>query len=176
MGLLKNLKIGQRLALGFGLIIVLIGILGYEAINNLKLLSGLTNKLHKHPLTVSNATLEISGDIVRIHRSMKDVALAKNEEQLVKAWNTANSYEKPVYDNFALVNERFLGDKTNVNEAKQAFADWKAIREEVYQFMQSGERDKAAAITKGKGAKHVADMNNKIDYLVNFAKTRRMNF
>jgi methyl-accepting chemotaxis protein len=70
---------------------------------------------------------------------------------------------------FDLVEERFLGDKSRVLEARQLFTDWKPIRDEVIAHMRKGERTQAAAITKEKGAAHVKRMTGATQYLVDFA-------
>jgi len=173
---LGNLKIGIRLSLAFGLLLVMILGLSLFVINELKTLSSLTGKLYKHPYTVSTAMLRIDGNIVRMHRSMKDVALAKNAEGIDKAVTRVADFEKLVYQDFEIVKERFLGDKAQVNAGLKLFADWKPIRDEVISLMRSGERVKAGDITKGKGAKHVALINKSIKGFVDFAQGKADSF
>ncbi len=50
--------------------------------------------MYQHPLTVSNAILRVDGNIVRIHRSMKNVPLAKNDAEIDAAVKIVNKYEK----------------------------------------------------------------------------------
>jgi methyl-accepting chemotaxis protein len=94
---MRKVKIGLRLGLGFGTVILLVLAVGLFAKMEMKELSGLTNKLYKHPFTVSTSMLKISGDIVRMHRSMKDVALAKNDQQMQKAAAAVDGYQENVY-------------------------------------------------------------------------------
>ncbi len=80
----KDLKIGSRLGIGFSLIILIFILLSLIIINRLDQLTHLTTRMYMHPFTVSNAVLRLDADIVRIHRSMKDVALAKTFDEITE--------------------------------------------------------------------------------------------
>ncbi len=174
--MLNNLKIRNRLLLGFGIVLFfLIGISFFSG-NRMQMLSELTDKLHKHPLTVSNAVLTANGEIIKMHRSMKDVALAKSNEQIDNAVQSVNQYEQNVFEQFKIIDERFLGDKSMVNDALNAFKGWKIIRDEVINLKREGKVDEAAAITKGKGADHVRKLSTSIDALRDFAINKAIQF
>ncbi|OAN51422.1 hypothetical protein A6A04_16000 [Paramagnetospirillum marisnigri] len=169
MSLLSNLKISARLYVGFALILVLtlgIGLLGDATDDRL---TELTVKLYRHPFTVTNALQEANTNIVAMHRSMKDVALASNPEELVKAVADVDAREKKVYEKFALVRERFLGDKSDVEAAAKAFADWKPIRDQVIAAIRDGRREDAATITKTLGANQVAQVNATLTKVIAFS-------
>ena len=174
--MLRKIKIGTRLAMGFGLLICLILLLGYVAANSAKTLGGLTEKMHRHPLSVSTSALEAARYIVKMHRTMKDITLAQNDFEIQKAWEEVNDNEKQVYKYLAIVEERFLGDKKLYQDAFDAFYNWRPIREEIYRLMIEGKQDESAKITKNKGAKHVRYMNQKTDALTNFARNKANEF
>jgi len=48
------------------------------------------------------------------------------------------------------------------NETRKLFDNWRPIREEVIEFVRRGEIESAAAITVGKGANHVALLEEKM--------------
>jgi len=173
---LSNVKIGTRLGIGFGVMILLIAITGGLAIRDIKTLSGLTAKMYKHPFTVSNAVLLIESDIIAMHRGMKDVALANDEAGIQAAIRQVEHYESEAYQQFEVVDDRFLGNKTMVTDAKSAFQDWKPIRDEVIDLMRQGKRAEAAAITKEKGAQHVEQLDQYMVALVDFALSKGQQF
>lgn len=172
----NNQKIGMRLGGGFLVILLLSAVLGAIAINGLGTLGDLTVKLYKHPYTVSTNVLSVRGNITAIHRSMKDVALSKDKAGIEAAFNVANKYEQEVFKSLAIIEERFLGDKSQVLKLKQAVIDWKPIRSEVVALMGEGKREQAAAITKGKGAKVVEEINTRIEGLRLFAQNKADGF
>lgn len=72
--------------------------------------------------------LDIRTNIVAMHRSMKDMVLAKSDEQLDATEEIVSEYEQDVFDSFRVISERFLGNKHDVEAAHKAFSDWKPIR------------------------------------------------
>jgi len=169
---IANLKIGTRLSIGFAAVLILTTVLGVTAIYEMRHLEEDIVILHKHPLTVSNAVRDIRTNIVAIHRSMKDVALAESVEEISEASSLVDRYEAEVFKSFKLVRKRFLGNKSDVEKAEQAFSEWKVIRDEVILLMEKGEKRQAAEITKGKGAIHVKAMNKKIQIMIDFASSK----
>ena len=58
---------------------------------------------------------------------MKDVVLSENEGELSFALNEVSSHSEVVVKKFVLIFERYLGDKTDIQHAFQAFLDWEKI-------------------------------------------------
>ncbi len=160
----------------FGAIIALMIAFGLISLRKADTLAELTGKLYRHPLTVSNAVLEANADVITMCRDMKDVVLARNTEDLELAISKVDADEKQVYKHFETVMERFLGDKSRIVEARKAFSDWKAIRSEVIELTRAAKYDEAAAITKGKGAKHVVLLTAQMDGLIGFARDKAAEF
>ncbi len=172
----KNLKIGSRLSFGFSLILLLLVSLSLVGINRMDLLSEQTTMMYNHPLTVSNAVLRINTNIIKIHRSMKDVALAQDTDSIEEYSQIVNLLEKDIYNDFKIINERFLGKKDTYQTALEAFASWKLIRDEVITLMHEGKREKAAEITRGKGARHVVRIEKTMEALGDFAQLKAKDF
>lgn len=176
ISVLRNMKIGFRLFVGFVIMIVLILIVSVFAIYQLTSLAELTTKMYLHPLTVSNAIREIETKIAEMHRSMKDVALAENTASLEAAVKAVDTGEQEVYETFDIIKERFLGDQKDVDDLIQTFDQWKPIRDEVIRLMKNGEKAEAAAITSGKGYNHVRALEEKIHGLIDFASNKAEQF
>jgi methyl-accepting chemotaxis protein len=168
----SNVKIGVRLSGGFVLIMILTAIIGIVAITSINTLADLTDKLYRHPLAVSTEVLRANGDIIAMHRGMKDVALATDQAGIDKAHATIAAYEKHAIEHFDLIRERFLGDMSMVEDARTAVVDWKPIREEVIKLMGQGRRAEAAAITSGKGTQQVALIEKRMKALIDFASNK----
>ena len=79
---LNNIKISYRLIASYVVVVGLMLMLSFVAIKYMKDLSGLTNKLYKHPYTVSTAMLRIKGNIAEIDSLMKSLILTKERKQL----------------------------------------------------------------------------------------------
>ncbi len=173
---MRNLRIKWRLTLGFAGLIALTVFLGFSAYRSMNELAELTARLYRHPLAVSNAVLAANADIIAMHRYMKDVALARAGKDIDLAVKRVDDHEARVFKHFDVVRERFLGESQQVENAIEAFRQWRSIREEVIHLMREGRRDEAAEITKGKGADHVRVLNRHMEGLIEFAHGKAAEF
>ena len=103
---LTNRKIGQRLAIGFTIVAMLTIILGIIAVVGMQQLAKTTADLHEHPLAVSNALRDIQAEILSMHRSMKDVVLAKSDEELQIAIDKVDESEQEALGFFDIIFHR----------------------------------------------------------------------
>jgi len=174
--MLHNMTIRMRLFLSFGMMTAFIILVGLFAIYQMKTLSELTEELYKHPFTVSNTIRDINLNIVRMHRSMKDVALSTTHEELTAATNKVDSYEKETLESFKILYERFLGDKKDISTLEELFIDWKPIRDQVIQLVNSSQRHEAAAITKNKGYLHIQKLEEQAHKVEEFANNKAISF
>ena len=172
----KNTKISYRLGIGFGLLILILASLAVFGINRMNLLSRQTTLMYDHPLTVSNAVLRINTNIIKIHRSMKDVALAHDMACIEESSRIVDNHEEEVYEDFDIINKRFLGEKEKYKKALKVFTEWKAIRDEVISLMHAGKNLEAANITKSKGAIHVSKIEKAMESLGDFAQSKAEDF
>ena len=171
---IQNMKIGTRLIFSFVVLVAILIAISLNSIVQMNNLSSLTNKLYDHPYTVSTAALRVKGTITAMHRSMQDVALAKDAAAIENAAEIVNSYESQAIEDFDLILERVLGDKSDIEAAKRNFINWKEIRDEVITLKENGQNDEAAAITKGKGADHINLIYGQIDGIIDFAESLYM--
>ena len=172
----KNINLGKKIGIGFTILVVMFIGLNVYSLSQMKTLSSLTEQLYKHPLAVSNAVRDINYEIVLIQRWMKDIVLANNNTQIKEAQEAIQRAQEKTLKSFHILEERFLGDTNKLEEAKQIFIKWKPIRDEVIASLSRGEKEKAADITRNKGAKYVQLMNTKMSYLVSFADNKAETF
>ncbi|MBS4096617.1 MAG: MCP four helix bundle domain-containing protein [Sulfuricella sp.] len=172
----KNLKLGQRLTLGLGAIVAMLLVLAGISLNNMNTLSDITQNLHDHPMRVSNAVLKLDGDIVRMSRSMKDVALAKTPEDIDKAAAIVDILEKQVYANLDIAKSAFLGPRIMLDNISKAIAEWKPIRDKVIAVKREGRMEEAANITKTEGARKIEEIGTAVGALKDFANKKGEEF
>jgi len=122
--MLNDRSIGVRLALGFAAVVALTLLLGGVALYNLNGFANLTDRLFKHPHTVSTTVLEIQG---RVRGLERDVLLVKSEASDLSPTELGDRVSKvraEVLADFDLVHARFLGDPATIEAARAAFDDW----------------------------------------------------
>ena len=167
-----------KLVLGFLLVVLLFVLFRVISLREFQTVGNLTKMIYKHPLVVSNAALIAGINMTKMHRSMKDVILSNSANEFDKASNEVNKDEQLVYEQLDVIKERIIGTEGKNLEkiTRQLFADWEPIREEVFLLFRSGRRDEAALITKGKGADHVAKLEDKMLELTSYAKYKADSF
>jgi HAMP domain-containing protein len=111
-----------------------------------------------------------------MHRTMKDVALARNEADINSALMRVAELEQKVLDQFRIIEQRFLGEPGMYRRAETLFSDWKPIRDEVAALMRGGKYYQAAEITKDRGAAHVLKIVAAMNDLKNFAESKAAAF
>ena len=71
----KKMSIAKVIFSAFATLIFLYALDGLTSFQAMRRLSGLTKTIYNHPLVVSNASLQANTNIIKIHRSMKDMVL-----------------------------------------------------------------------------------------------------
>lgn len=170
------MKISSRLLLSFGLTVLFIIVMAGYGAWQMNHLADLTEKMYKHPLTVSSAVRDVNINVIKIHRHMKDVTLAQNEAQLDKAVALVDKYEALAQQKFKIIKERFLGNQQDVDDLIETFVAWKPMRDEVIALTRTGKHVEAATITKERGAKHVQLLEKQMQALIDFASKKADTF
>ncbi len=173
---MKGLKLWQKIGLGFGGIVVLMIVGGVISVNTATGLSDLTSKLYRHPLAVSTAIRDIKMNLVAMHRSMKDVAMSSSVDQMQTAQNQVDQFAQAAVASFAVLDERFLGDKSDIQNAKKLFEDWAPIRQRVIDQTLIQLNNNANEVTRIEGAPHVAKIKASLGELIDFANGKAEEF
>lgn len=135
----EGFGIFAKLMSGFILILIFAGIGDFYFYIQMNRLSEFTTKIYNHPLRVTRAVLSADTNIIKIHRSMKDVALSSNAAELETAIASVDGYETEVYKQLDIVEKWILGDEGAIlrTETARLFQDWKPIRDEVIVLTQA---------------------------------------
>jgi len=174
--LIRNLKIGPRLVAGFLLVILLTLSLGAVELFKVIELSQTTQDMYNHPLTVGYNIREIESHTFAIHRDVKDLILAANEQELSATIRDIDELEIEVLRHFDVVSERFLGNQEKIIDARKTFQQWRFFREEIIAFKRQGSTPDALAIVKGKGLDHVNGLIRKLGSVKEFATKKAEEF
>jgi len=154
---INDIKIGTRLAAGFGLCLLFVLGGSAMALYQLDQVSGLTERFHRHAYTVRTEVLAAKVEMLKMHRAMKDVSLAKNPEAVQAAASLVQAGEKAFFRHMETVKARFLGDPKRVDDAIKTFKEWEPIRQQDITLMMDDESE-AAEMFRRLGADKVQAM------------------
>jgi len=166
------------LLLSFIIVSILIILANLVSLYQIEKMHNTTTNIYEHPLKVSNAALNVKLGVYKIHRDMKDVVLSSSKPELEKKVTDVFEHEKRTYKNLKIIENQILGQRGLElhNQTKELFRNWKPIREEVISLMGEKKRDEAVAITKGKGAKHVVELEKASEELYQYANNKAKKF
>lgn len=71
----------------------------------------LLNSIYYYPMVVSNASFELRGDILKLHRDVNDLILASDESLRQKSLKQIDSDEKAVYNSLDAIKGNILGEQ-----------------------------------------------------------------
>lgn len=147
----EYLKIGTQLAIGLGCILVFVILLGIVSYVQEESLWQETKGLYEHPLQVRRALGELEVDILTMQKGLRDLVLTNNASEWQDIIQEIDRSEANAYQNFALLNERYLGPKSDIDTAYQDFVKWKSIREETIRLLYENSTDEALIRVKPSG-------------------------
>jgi len=173
-----RISLRWSIVLTFSFITLLFVCVGLLGLFDMKRLGNLTATLYKHPLQVSNAALLAQVGVIRMHRDMKDVVLAKDAFDVEHSINLVQNEEAQVYKQLDVVQKYILGQEGQglAAIARETFADWKIIRNKVVALLEQGKRSEAVSITQGEGADHVRLLERRMSALTSYARNKADGF
>jgi signal transduction histidine kinase/DNA-binding response OmpR family regulator/HAMP domain-containing protein len=170
----QNTSIKYRLFTGFGAILVFIILFGVAAFLQSNQLWRISSDLYNHPLQVSMATRDIKSDINAIHNLLKDIAFDEKltPDELNQKVVEINAIESEVFDLFAIVKNKYLGPRADVDSADITFKNWKLLRDRVIELKMKGETEKAYQVYKIENANYREHMFAHIQVMIDYATNK----
>ncbi len=171
-----HLSISARLIIIYFIIILLFTFISFNTIIHINRSVKSTKAIYDHPYAVSNAVRDIEKSTISMHRFMKDLVLTDDPAELKKIIGKVELLEQDVISKFNLVYTRYLGSRQDIENAYQSFLEWKNIRNEVIELMNSGKQKQASDMIRGKVAEHVDVIISKLKILRDFADQKIIEF
>jgi len=172
----KDLKISSRLFLSFALLILLMLSVGLLALNQSNILAELTDKMHKHPFTVSNTVRQVNIYILEMRSNLKDIILKKTEE-IDSEVQEIDVLETQVQKSFEVLKERFLGDQQQIDRLIELFTEWQPIRDKIIRLKKAGQQEQAETLVmSGEGYQHYNQIKTAMIEIIDFADNKATEF
>jgi len=175
---LNDLNIGTQLRLGLGTILVFVVVLSILAWLQTDRLWQEAQGLYEHSLQVRRAVGEIRASILTMHREMKDLCLLEDDRERESVLQIIDARETDARREFDVLYDRYLGPRSDIDEAHRAFVQWKVIRDETLRLRREGKAAEAQSRTRqtGVGGSHVNKLLGVIEKISEFSRTRSDTF
>ena len=174
----RDIKIGTRLTLGFGVILMLVSLMAGVAFVQSEKLWKNTDDLYSHPLQVARATRDFRSDILEMRHSLRDMVQAENQEAIRSSILKFNMYETDVTRCFDIAYSKYLGDKSDIDSVNYAYSDWLIYCKEIISLVQNGQQSLAAERIKpaGPGDDKTENMIILVQKMIGFATRKADTF
>ncbi len=166
------MKFRTRVLAGFGLILLFTVSFVILSIFQVKDLRNESEFIYTHTYTVSNAVRDINTHIQTMESAMKDILLAKTQQEFDQAIDTINLYHLKAMTQFDTVFNRFLGDKRDVGIAYHTFIEWEELRNQIIDLKVSGKEVSAKKMVDGIAAEHLNKLKEKTKVMTDFAENQ----
>ncbi|GAB4129361.1 MAG: hypothetical protein Kow00104_14880 [Rhodothalassiaceae bacterium] len=173
---LCNLRFGKRLSVGFLLVGFLLLATGSVGIRQAFNLADITERLYRHPFAVSSAIRDVQAGIFAIHRDMKAIALTSDRAEIDRMSEDVGRHDTQVREALALIDDRFLGDKSDVVRLIRGYEEWQKVLGDYMEAKRRGQQALAAEIARTRGEEAVAALMASADEVRSFASEKADSF
>ncbi|MCP4521947.1 MAG: GAF domain-containing protein [Cytophagales bacterium] len=171
---LYNTKIQNRLLIAFGIAIMLFGVFAGYALYQVRYMKDILEKLHEHPMTVSNCSLKASESVIKMHRGMILYTSTTDSLERQQALKNVLDLEEDVYENLDYVKKQILGAEGAALEAEVRFLflQLQDVREEIVAAVEKGNLEEARTLTVMKESNQINELESKFNKLKDHALHR----
>jgi len=136
--MLRKLKIGSRMYLGFTIILFLFVCMIYFTISQINSMSKSTYNLYAHPYLVTSAINKINSNITKTNIEINSMLTFKESQEIEAGKKIIDGYMSEILNNIDILSQQFLGDIENINNLKELIVEWQAYNNEIFSFILSG--------------------------------------
>jgi methyl-accepting chemotaxis protein len=176
ISMFTHVKIGMRLSVGFAVGVVFTLSLGVLALSNNDTLSGLTEKLHRHPFTVTNALAAANSNIIEIRSTMKDVYYSNDAAVVAPTLARVQELDRQIRKDIVVVRDHYLGDQGNVDKLVKDYDAWVITRDQVLDLARKGDLAGARILGAEHGASQYRVVRDDLDIIMTFARDKAASF
>ena len=171
---LNDLKISTQLRLGLGAIFGLLLLLAIAAWVQTDMLWAQTKGLYEHPFTVRRALGKLEVITTDIPRHVRDLFLAKNEQETTTALQGIRLNMLDAERHFDVLYARYLGPREDITALHDEFVKWNVQRDETIALLRTGKTAEAEAQIRPGAALHkqVEVVSQRLRTIDDFAKNK----
>ncbi|MGZ5027150.1 MAG: response regulator [Methylobacter sp.] len=170
---LKNeLKISSRLNLSFGLLLLLVILMGGLAMQSIVTLNTLMETINNHPLLVIDEVQQAKNNLVSIQRDRRELlGIDRQETQETLVHNIAKM-DQELDAHLAVLRSQYLGPADDVAQLARALSNWRRLREETLTMERNSASAEAMTKIGHERREYAHDMENKFQDILNFARAK----
>jgi CheY-like chemotaxis protein/signal transduction histidine kinase/CHASE3 domain sensor protein len=174
--LFQRTRIATRLLAGFALVLFTTAFLGVIAVVAVQNLATTTERILRHPFTVTAAALGIKVELLQAHRELVDFVHTTDPAEAEILAQQVRAHAPRTDAHLAVIRERYLGKPEDVQVVEQALATWRASRDSVIALVDAGRKAEALALLQGSTKARIGALLSEVNDIQQFASNRAERF
>ncbi len=160
---MKNYKIGKKLTIAFGSVIVVLGIMAAAAIIGLTVVSSNFTTFYDGPYQTTTIAMDIRRAMQQTEKHLILSLLTTDKETIEQEISTSTTAIELVKENLEKLEQSFTGDKTLIAETEPILLEGGPLREELYALTRASKNDEALALYREKYQQLAQDLRDKVN-------------
>ena len=170
--LINGIKISSLLYAGFGLTLLLVVLMGGLALQNINVLTILTNRISDHPLRVIDEAQQAKTNVVTIQRDIRDLIRPDRMDDPEILMRNISRMDQELDAHLEVVRSQYLGPAEDVTQLTRHLADWRRLRDEALTMARAGGQAQTIAKSEPERRRLSVETENKFQDILNFARAK----
>lgn len=166
MAMLRRLKIRNRLAIGFALVLALSLSTTLISIFEANKIYQDTKNLYERPYLVSNYLRDIKINALNIRRYMLNIAISNDSAEINQLKHNIAIEEKIAVEKFEQVKKIYYGNPNDLEESYQFFLNYRKMREDIFGLKIYGSSNIAITLTATRNREYVDELFKKMQIAI----------
>lgn len=164
--MITNLKIREKLAVGFGVVILLSVAVGVLALYSMNTISALTYEFYGKPYQARGAMRAIGMNIYASQSTMKDVLLLRGQENLKQVEASLRDANESIQEDIQTIYKTALIERKVLDDFVLAYQAWSDINEQVLHSALASQHDQAVTLIENKGEDALVNVHQHLSQLI----------
>ncbi len=168
--MLRNLRLGNKLGIGFILVLVLTASITGIGLFYLNRVADATKQMYEHPYAIQLEISKVENYIVGIDRAVTAILGTRDVSVMEENAEHIAELEEQIMASFDIICDRFLGDRQLLEETRTAILEWQEIREELLGQQKRGFIIPARQVNETKNLPQVALVEELVQKVQRYAE------
>ena len=170
----RNARIGLRILLGFGIVLIIMTMLGLKAMSDVSVTATATADLFQHPFQVTKQLADARARIYALYNALRDGTMDDPAARLDIA--AVARLRQDTLSALEIAGAQYLGPKADFQSLRDAMAAVFAACDQTAALVSGGKQDTARQFVRGEGAKVFNAATQAATAMVDFAAAKAGKF
>jgi len=178
MKFLEQVSIKSRLLILLTIWIAAFAGFGAFTITRMNQIEEITHNIHEKSMSVSNAAIEARVDIIKIHRTMKDLIFMESLNEATIAVHEISRLHDNIIKNLDIIHTNAISEESHIleTEARELMLNWYNEIQSVFKVLFLGNYAEAAQISASFRANYVDNLDSLLQEIDSNAKQEALNY